>query len=105
MEICPICGVQKHGQVFKTDRDKASNTTSSPDFVQTRICRYAKSKGCINVNSRVDTALAYKDFGCTAEQWLGVAKELTEAHKVRTQIEGALMSTSMQNLDVAVADR
>lgn len=98
MEVCKICQVEKHGLVFKTEYDRKNGTTSSPDFVKTRICRYAKNQGCINVESKVDPALAYNPLGVTTEQWLDTAKELIEAHKVRMQIEGASTTTATQNL-------
>ena len=75
MQICPTCQVEKHGLVFKTDYDRKKNTTSTPDFVRTRICCHAKGKGCINGDGQVDKALDYNNLGNTTEMWLGVARE------------------------------
>lgn len=85
MEVCKVCQVEKHGLVFMTARDRANNTTSSPDFIRTRICCHAKTHGCINVEERVNTAHKYNDFGATIEEWLGSAKELMNKYKITSQ--------------------
>jgi hypothetical protein len=85
MEVCQVCQVEKHGLVFKTKRDRANNTTSSPDFIRTRICVHAKSHGCINREGQINTALKYNDLGATVEEWLGSAKELMNKYKITSQ--------------------
>ena len=82
MKVCKVCQVEQHGLVFMTDYDRKNNTTSSPDFIRTRICCHAKTHGCINHEGQVNTALKYNDFGATVEEWLDTAKELIEKHKV-----------------------
>jgi len=91
MEVCTVCGVEKHGLVFQTERDRINKTTSTPDFVQTRICRHAKKKGCINVTGKVNTALDYKDFGITAEQWLDTAREMATSTATAKQSPHAVL--------------
>jgi len=82
MKICKVCQSEQHGLVFKTARDRANNTTSSPDFIRTRICIHAKTHGCINVSGKIDTKLDYNDCGITTEQWLDTARELIEKHRI-----------------------
>jgi hypothetical protein len=81
MQTCSVCQVEKHGLVFKTDYDKKHGTTSTPDFVRTRICCHARNKGCINGDGKVNKALDYNDQGITTEIWLDVARKLIEEHK------------------------
>ena len=86
MEVCKVCQVEKHGLVFKTARDRANDTTSSPDFIRTRICVHAKTHGCINREGQINTALKYNDLGATVEEWLDTARELIEKHQATSPV-------------------
>ena len=74
MEICKVCSIEKHGELFKTNRDRQSETHSSKDFVKTRICQYAKKQGCINQGGEINKSLAYNNLGAKTDDWLDVAK-------------------------------
>lgn len=98
MEICKVCGVEKHGLLFKTDHDRRNNTVSNPDLVRTRICRHAKKQGCINVEGKVNASLDYNNLGITAEQWVDVAKQLIAEQATSTP-------TAKRNLRAVPDDR
>ena len=83
MEVCGVCKVEKHGLVFQTKQDQKNNTTSSADFVHTRICQYAKQKGCINTDGKINKALAYNNLGITTEQWLEKSQQITRQFEHR----------------------
>ena len=78
MQVCQHCKIEKHGLVFKTECDRRNNTTSSPDFVRTRICRNLNHKNCLNVDGNIDRRLEYNNQGITTEQWLETARELID---------------------------
>lgn len=76
MQTCEHCGVEKHGIVFKTECDRRNGTTSTPDFVRTRICRKHNHAGCLNKEGSIKPELDYQNFGIKTEDWIEVAKDL-----------------------------
>jgi hypothetical protein len=78
MQTCEHCGVEKHGLLFMTDCDRRNGTTSSPDFVRTRIYRNLNHKHCLNANGNIQKDLDYNNQGITTEQWLETAKAIAE---------------------------
>ncbi len=83
MQVCQHCQIEKHGLVFKTEYDRRNNTTSTPDFVRTRICRNLKLAGCLNADGSIRKELDYNNQGITTEQWLDVAKEMYDKHTLK----------------------
>ena len=77
-ETCKHCGVEKHGLVFKTVCDRRNGTTSTPDFVRTRICRNHNHAGCLNKEGSIKPELDYNNQGITTEQWLETAKAIAK---------------------------
>ena len=78
MQVCPHCQVEKHGLVFKTSCDRLNGTTSSPDFVRTRICRNLNHKHCLNATGNIQKDLDYNNQRITTEQWIETAKAIAE---------------------------
>ena len=74
MEVCKVCSIEKHGEMFKTNRDRQCGTNSSKDFVKTRICQYARKQGCINQDGEINKSLGYNSLGAKVEDWLDLAK-------------------------------
>ena len=74
MEVCEVCSIEKHGEIFKTKRDRQSETSSSKDFVKTRICQYAKKQGRINQGGEINKSLAYNNLGAKVDDWLDVVR-------------------------------
>ena len=79
-ETCKHCGVEKHGLVFKTSCDRRNGTTSSPDFVRTRICRKLNHKNCLNPTGNIQKDLDYNNQGITTEDWLETARAIAKTH-------------------------
>lgn len=77
-ETCKHCGVEKHGLVFKTVCDRRNGTTSTPDFVRTRICRNLNHKHCLNATGNIQKELDYNNQGITTEDWLKTAKAIAK---------------------------
>ena len=77
-ETCKHCQVEKHGLVFKTSCDRLNGTTSSPNFVRTRICRDENHPQCLNKSGQIQKELDYNNQRITTEQWLETAKAIAE---------------------------
>lgn len=70
---CPVCEVKKiNGDFYFNFSLKSKEPKpSTPDSVATKVCRYAKKSGCINIEGKVDERLGVEAL----PDWESVTKK------------------------------